>query len=58
MKNYAVFDYLKRFKEERKDVRDNRRFGYPKTHQTCGNLEKVRQLVRFDRRLTTRVIEE
>lgn len=41
----------------REDMKDEGRFGHPKTNRTCENLEKV-QLVRSDRWQSTSVIVE
>jgi hypothetical protein len=45
----SVFEWHKRFKEDWEDVKDNRRTGCLKTHQTDENVEKVLKLIRFDR---------
>jgi hypothetical protein len=37
MKKSSVFDWHKRFKEGRKDVKDDERTGRPKTHRTDEN---------------------
>jgi hypothetical protein len=49
MKKSSVFEWYERFKEGRKDVKDDERNGRPKTHRTDENVEKVRKLVRSDR---------
>ena len=51
-----VFEWHKRFVEGREDVEDDPKPGRPCTSTTDTNIEKVRQLVRNDRRLTIRVI--
>jgi hypothetical protein len=52
MNKSSVFEWHKRFKEGRDDVKDDERTGRPKTHQTDENVEKVRKLVHSDRRLS------
>jgi hypothetical protein len=51
MKKSSIFEWHKRFKKGREDVKDNERTECPKTHWTYGNVEKVwmRKLVRSDR---------
>jgi hypothetical protein len=41
----SVFEWHKTFKEGRDDVKDDKRTGRPKTHQTDENVEKVWKLV-------------
>jgi hypothetical protein len=49
MKKLNVFEWHKRFKEGREDVKENKRTGRPKTHQTDENcsllsfLNKIKQ---------------
>ena len=45
-------------KEGREDVQDDPRSGRPKTQRTGVNVDRVRTLVRSDRRLGVRVIAE
>ena len=56
MSRTRVFEWHKRFVEGREDVEDDPKLGRPCTSTTDTNIEKVRQLVRSDRRLTIRVI--
>ena len=56
MSRTRVFEWHKRFVEGREDVEDDPKTGRPCTSTTYSNIEKVRQLVRSDRRLTIRVI--
>ena len=56
MSRTRVFEWHKRFVEGREDVEDDPKSGRPCTSTTDTNIEKVRQLVRSDRRLTIRVI--
>ena len=51
-----VFEWYKQFVEGREDVEDDPKSGRPCTSTTDTNIEKVRQLVRSDRRLTICVI--
>jgi hypothetical protein len=46
MKKSSFFEWHKRFKEFREDVKDNERTGCRKTHWTDANVEKVRKLDR------------
>jgi hypothetical protein len=48
MKKLSVFEWHKRFKEGREDMKDYKRTGHPKTHQTDGNVEKVQKVVHSD----------
>jgi hypothetical protein len=58
MKNLSVFEWHKRFKEGREDIKDDERTGCLKTHQTDENMEKVQKLVCSDRRLIVRITAE
>ncbi|XP_072650806.1 protein GVQW3 [Canis lupus baileyi] len=58
MSRARVFDWHKRFKEGREDVRDDARSGRPVTHRTDENIQKVKDLVCSNRRLTVRMIAE
>jgi hypothetical protein len=49
MKKSGVFEWHKRFKEGREDVKEDERSGRPETHWTEENVENVRKLVRSDR---------
>jgi hypothetical protein len=49
VKESSVFEWHKRFKEGREDVKDNERTGHLKTHRTDENVEKVWKLVRCNR---------
>ena len=57
MSRIRVFDWHKQFVEGREDVEDDPKSGRPCTSTPDTNIEKVRQLVRSDRRLTIRVNE-
>jgi transposase len=56
MKKTSVFEWHKRFKEGRDDVKDDQRSGRPKTRRTEENVEKVRKLVCTDRPLSLRMM--
>lgn len=58
MSRARVFDWHKRFKEGREDVRDDARSGRPVTHRTGENIQKVKDLVCSNRQLTVRMIAE
>ncbi|KAM5248787.1 protein GVQW3 [Ctenodactylus gundi] len=58
MSRARVFDWHKRFKEGREDVRDDARSGRPVTHRTDENIQKVRDLVYSNRQLTVRMMAE
>lgn len=58
MSRARVFDWHKRFKEGREDVRDDARSGRPVTHRTDENIQKVKNLVCSNRQLTVRMMAE
>jgi hypothetical protein len=58
MMKQCVFEWHRRFKEGQKDVKDDPRRGQPKTQRTDANVDRVRTLVRSDRRVGVRVIAE
>ena len=58
MSRSRVFDWHRRFKEGREDLDDDPRAGRPSTSKTEENVERVRQVVRGDRRLTVRMIAD
>ncbi|XP_045673820.1 LOW QUALITY PROTEIN: protein GVQW3 [Phyllostomus hastatus] len=58
MSRARVFDWHKRFKEGREDVRDDARSGRPVTHRTDENVQKVKDLVCSNRQLTVRMMAE
>ena len=53
-----IFKWHKRFKEGREDVEDDPRSKRPTTSRTNENVERVREKVRSDRRLTVRMIAD
>jgi predicted transcriptional regulator len=58
MKKSSVFEWHRLFMERREDVQEDPRSGQPKTQRTDANVDRVRNLVRSDRRLGVRVIAE
>ena len=56
MTRTRVFAWYKLFVEGREDVEDDPKSGRPCISTTDANIEKVRQLVCIDRRLTIRVM--
>jgi transposase len=56
MKRTTVFEWHKRFKEGRDDVKDDERSGRPRTRRTNENVEKVRKLVGTDGSLSLRMM--
>jgi len=58
VKKSSVFEWHRRFKEGREDVQDDQRSGQPKTKRTDANGNRVRNLVRWDKKLGVRVIAE
>ena len=47
-----VFEWHKRFKEGLEDVEDDSRSERPSTSRTADNVERMKQMVHGDRRLT------
>ena len=58
MSRTSLFEWHRRFKEGREEVEDDHRSGRPSTSRTDKNVERVRQKVRSDRRLTVRMIAD
>ncbi|XP_055279696.1 protein GVQW3 [Moschus berezovskii] len=58
MSRARVFDWHKRFKEGRENIRDDARSGRPVTHRTDENIKKVKDLVCSNRQLTVRMMAE
>ena len=52
MSRTRLFEWHRRFKEGKKEVEDDHRSRRPSTSRTDENVERVRQKVRNDRRLT------
>jgi hypothetical protein len=58
VKKSIVLEWHRRFKEGQKDVQVDPRSRLPKTQRTDANVDRVRTLVRSDRRLDARLIAE
>ena len=56
MSRTRAFEWHKRFKEGREKVEDDPWSGRPSTSRTADNIERVKQMVRADHRLTVRMI--
>ena len=52
MSRTDIFDWHRRLKKGREEVEDDHRSGRPSKSRTNKNVERVRQKVRSDRRLT------
>ena len=53
-----AFEWHKRFREGREECEDDQRSGRPVTSRTDSNIDRVKQLVRADRRLSVKMISE
>ena len=58
MSHMQVFDWHKRFSTGRDDVGDDPKSGRPSTSRIETNIEKVKRLIRCDRKLTIRMMTE
>ena len=58
MSRTRLFKWHRRFKEGREEVEDDHRSEKPSTNRTDENVERVRQKVRSDCRLTVRMIAD
>ena len=58
MSRTCLFEWHRRFTEEREEVEDDHRSGRPSTSKTDENVEGVRQNVWSDHRLTVRMIAD
>jgi hypothetical protein len=58
MKKLSVFEWHRRFKEGREDAPDDRRSEEPSTQGADANVDRVRTLVRSDRRLGAKLTAE
>ncbi|GBL90206.1 hypothetical protein AVEN_130323-1 [Araneus ventricosus] len=54
----CVFEWFKRFRDEKEDVKDEPRSGRPPTSTTPDNIERVRRMLADDRRLSLRMMAE
>ena len=58
MSRTCLFEWHRRFKEGREEMEDDHRSGRRSTSRTDENVERVRQKVQSDRRLTVRMIAD
>ena len=58
MSRGCLFEWHRRFKEVREEVEDDHRSGRPSTTKTDENVERVRQKVQSNRRLTVRMVAD
>ena len=58
MSRPRVFELHKRFKSDRKEVKNNPKSGRPSTTKTDKNIMRVKQLMRSDRRLPIQMIAD
>ena len=58
MSKTRVYEWYKRFQDDREDVADDERPGRPSTSTTDKNLEKVKEMVMNDRRITIREVDD
>ena len=58
MSKTRVYEWYKRFQDGREDVEDDKRPGRPSTSKTDENVEKVKEMVMNDRRITIREVAD
>ena len=58
MSKTRVYEWYKRFQDGREDVEDDERPGRPGTSTTDENVEKVKEMVMNDRRITIREVAD
>ena len=58
MSKTRVYEWCMRFQDGRKDVEDDERPGRPSTSTTDENVEKVKEMVMNDRRITIREVAD
>ena len=58
MSKKRVYEWYKRFQDGREDVEDDERPGRPSTSTTDENVEKVKEMVMNDRRITIREVAD
>jgi len=58
LKKSAVYDWFFRFKNGQETLEDDQRSGRPSTSRTAKMIEKVRQLIQCDRRMTIVELEQ
>ena len=56
MSKTRVYEWYKRFQEGREEVEDDERPGRPSTSTTDENVEKVKEMIMNDRRITIREV--
>lgn len=54
----SVFEWFKRFKSGRESVEDDKHTGRPKSSRSEGEVEKIREILKEDRCVSTRLIED
>ncbi|GBN10840.1 Putative uncharacterized protein FLJ37770 [Araneus ventricosus] len=54
----CVFEWFKRLRDGKEDVKDEPRSGRPPTSTTPGNIERVRRMLADDRGLSLRMMAE
>ena len=58
MSKTRVYEWYKRFQDGREDVEDDERLGRPSTSTTDKSVEKVKEMVMNDRRITIREVAD
>jgi hypothetical protein len=58
MSRPRVFEWHKQFMERKESLKDDDRPGRPRTSVTASNTEKVRDLIRKNRRLSVQALSE
>jgi len=58
LKKSAVYDWFSRFKNGQEKLEDDQRGGRPSTSRTTEMIEKVRQLIQYDGRMTIVELEQ
>ena len=58
MSKTRVYEWYKRFQDGREDVEDDERPGRPSTSTTDENVEKVKEMIMNDRRITIREVAD
>ena len=58
MSKTRVYEWYKRFQDGREDVEDDERPGRPSTSTTDENVEKVKEMVMNDHRVTIREVAD
>ncbi|EFN89083.1 Putative uncharacterized protein FLJ37770, partial [Harpegnathos saltator] len=58
MSQPRVYEWYKRFQEDREDIEDDARSGRPSTSTNDEHVEKVKEIVLANRRITIRKVAE